>query len=328
MEEINEQILSAFGLKLKSFRKSKYMYICRTDKGTRVLRSVSVSEDKINTIHTIKEHLFRKGFSNLARYCLCEQGTPFFDSPDGTIYVMTEHLPYPEIDITDRNDIRKTVRTIAYFHKLSCFSDIDDSLYESESLTEELERKAKRLKTLKKFASNQKHLSDFDVSFIKSFDTYYSDAVDSLSVIYSSSPDDIAKKAREMKMICHNELKEDNILKAPEKLFITNFDRISFENSILDLSQFILRYIRKHGDNYLSAGEILDIYNSVNQLTENDINILYALLKFPSRYINICENYYTKKRTWTPSGVTSRFTQLIEMKKHLDEYISQIRIKK
>ena len=327
MEELNEQIFAAFGLKLRSFRKSKYMYICRTDKGTRVLRTVSVSEDKINTIHTINEHLFTKGFSNFARYCLCEDGSPFYNSNDG-IYVMTEHLPYPEIDITDKNDIIKAVRTISHFHKLACFSDIDDSLYTEEKLTEELERKVKRLKALKKFASNQRHLSDFDVSFIKSFDKYYDDALYSLSLIYSSSPNELAVRAKQMKMICHNELKEDNILKAPEKLFITNFDRISFENYILDLARFILRYIRKHGDNYLSASEILDIYTSVNELTANDINILYALLKFPSRYINICESYYSKKRTWTPSGVTARFEQLLEMKKHFDEYISHFQIKK
>ncbi|MBR1736091.1 MAG: hypothetical protein IJ736_03610, partial [Firmicutes bacterium] len=69
------------------------------------------------------------------------------------------------------------------------------------------------------------------------------------------------------------------------------------------------------------------IYTSVNELTANEMNILYALLKFPSRYINICESYYTKKRTWAPSGVISRFTQQLEMRKHFDEYISHLQKK-
>ncbi len=67
-------------------------------------------------------------------------------------------------------------------------------------------------------------------------------------------------------MICHNKLKEDNILINNNQIYLTNFEDIGTRHYIYDLASFINRYISKpEPDNTKpAAGDTEEQLNTTN----------------------------------------------------------------
>lgn len=325
LDEIINNIVEAFNLKAKTISKSKYMYICKTDKGVKVLKPVNISAEKIEFCHKVKESLYKSGFVNLDRFQLSVLEKPYHIYGN-TPYVLTDYINYPETDLTNMYQIKEIITTLAKLHNISKNNKYYEEIPESETtdICSEFKKSLERLKVLKKFASNQKQLSDFDVMFIKNYSYYCNEASDSLNILEKSEFSNLQNEAYNKKMICHNSINEENFLISSNGLYITNFNLCSIDCSLIDLAEFITRYIRKHGEDYLSINEIIDLYNVINPINDNELKILYAIIKFPLKYINVCNSYYSRRRSLTPNSITNRLKTIIEKKEHQSEYIKPL----
>lgn len=326
MDEVNAQVVQGFSLKSKGISKSKYMYICKTDKGVKIIRPTATEQNKLLLISELQQHLIRNGFKNIDRYHTSVQNKPFYVY-NGATYIMTDYIEYPESDLTNLSNVKNIILSVAKFHKLcqNVISSEDNYIESNSDILNQYIKKTSRLKNLKKFASNQSHLSDFDVMFIKNFDYFYNEAYEACQLLKNSKYNYLMNTAQKNRMICHNCLKEENLLSSQDGIYITNFNNCTLNHFILDLCEFINRYIRKHGNDYYRISDIVELYDSVNPLNQNILEVLYALLKFPDKYIKICESYYNKRRSWTPNSVANRFELIIEQKKHHFEYIQELK---
>lgn len=324
MDEINYQLVNEFDFRARSIKKSKYMYICRSDRKARVVWSTSQETKQLLLIDSLKNHLNAKGFINTDKFYKSSQGTPYFSNENGT-YLMTDYIDYPESDFSDERNMKEIVKAVALIHKCAIGFELpEDFEYPQMEIIKKFENGINNLKKLKKYVYNQKKYSDFDIAFIKSFDNYYKDAQESLDILRNSKIDELIKKAKIERMFCHNNLKEENLLKGKDSIFILGFDRMSIDHYVFDLAALIDRYIRKHGDSVLSIKEIIDVYSSYNEIDPEILKILYALIRFPSKYIKICEGFYNKKRTWVPNSISEQFKSLIEKREHYLEYLDPI----
>lgn len=323
MEEITQQLLEEFNFKVRSIRKSKYMYICRNERQARIIKLSSQSCEQILFIEEIKKRLLENGFKNIDKYYFSSQQTPFFSCENG-VYVMSDYIDYPEADFENPKQMKEIVKAVAKIHKLGSGYEMKNPEPYQASAIDKFEKGIKKLKSIKKIVCSQKKYSDFDISFIKHYESYLSDALEAQEILNNSKIIALNEEGIKRRLFCHNALKEENILFSSKGIFITGFDNATPQHYVLDLYQLIERYMRKHGAEYLTLEELLDIYFRYNEKDERLYPILFAFLKFPFRFIKICESFYNKKRNWVPNSTKEQLKELLELKEINEKYIAEV----
>lgn len=324
MDEVTSTLVRKFKFKPKYIRKRKYMYICDTDKGTKVIRPVNYTPDKILFVHNIKQHLIKQGFSELDKYYISDEGLPYVINDD-ILYIMTDYIDLEECDLSDRNHSLKAIELLAKFHKLSQgYNNIDINNIENFDIENIFNKKIDFLVKMKKQVCKQKNLKDFELAFIKNFDYFYKNGVEAIEILNKYRYKELNKIANKNIMICHNKIKEENIL-IGQKSYLTQFENITIDHFIYDLASFIIRYIKKHQEDYLSLEEILITYSKINYIDGNTLPILYALIKFPNRYIDTCKSFFDRRRNFTPISIISDLENVLQLKDFQENYISKIK---
>lgn len=323
MEELIYKIVKQFNFKLKFFKKSKYMYICSTDKGIKVIKQTNIDCEKIIFLNDLKTHLCLNGFYHIDNYNITSSGLPYVNIDDA-IYIMTDYnKDGEEYEFCDIFETRRVIETVARLHKATIGFDKSFKTKKNVTILDVFEKKQKKLKDIKRFVNKQKNMSEFDFMFIKNFQYFYEKTQKSIEILKKYNYNDLNLN-KQCQMICHNNLKEENIIISKE-IFLINFENVAQKHYINDLAMFILRYIRKHGKEFLSLNEILDIYNKINPIENKYLPILYAILNFPERYIDICKSFYDKKRSFTPISIANQFENILKLKEYHLDYIKAIK---
>lgn len=324
MDEFTSTLVSKFNFKPKYIRRKKYMYICNTDKGNKVIRPVNLTTDKISFVHNIKQHLINQGFNQIDFYYLSDENLPYVINEDIT-YIMTDYIDLDECDLTDKYHIRKAIELIAIFHKLAQgFKGEMDKNLEGLDIKEVFNKKLASLLKMKKQASKQKKITDFELMFLRNFDYFYKNAVEAMEILERHKYENINKLALKNTMICHNKIKEESIL-IGHKSYLTQFENITINHFIYDIASFITRYIKKHPEDYLSLEDILITYSKINYIDGNILPILYALIKFPNRYIEACQSFFERRRNFTPISISSDLQNVLDLKDFQELYIKKIK---
>ena len=323
MDEVTSNLVKKFNFKPKYIRRKKYMYICNTDRGIKVIRPVNYTTDKIVFAHNIKNHMINKGFTNLDNYYLSCEGLPYVINED-IVYTMTDYIDLDDWEFTDNNKFKIAIELLANFHKLSQGYNNENFYIEPIDIKENFKRKLEQLIKIKKQTNKQKKLTDFEILFIKNFEHFYKNAVETIDILEKYKYENLNMIAKKNNMICHNKIKEENIL-IGDKCYITQLENITIDHYVYDLASFINRYIKKHTDNYINLEEILTIYSKINYIDKSVLPILYALIKFPSAYIETCQSFSERRRNFTPISIFNDLEEVVYLKDFSEQYLGKIK---
>lgn len=323
MDDFTESLVKKFNFKPKYIRRKKYMYICNTDKGTKVISPTEYTTDKILFVHNIKQHLLSKGFDNINSYYMSNENLPYVINENIT-YIMTDYIDLDECDLSKKEDTKKMIELMANFHKLcQGFKYEGEQNFTNSDIKMLFKKKLDNLVKMKKIASKQKKLTDFELTFIKSFDYFYRNAVNSINILEKYRYENLNTLAHKNSMICHNKIKEENIL-IGKKCYLTQLEHISINHFIYDLASFISRYIKKHCDDYFMLEDILSTYSKINYIDSSLLPIIYALVNFPTRYIDTCQSFFERRRNFTPICITTDLEETLMLKDFQQNYLSKI----
>ena len=164
-------------------------------------------------------------------------------------------------------------------------------------LAEQFAKRVNEMTALKKRVKKQGRLSEFDVIFLKNYDYYMENLNNSLALLKESQFDELCQAAKEQNAICHNQYKEELLYMKEGDVTVTNFNDVSIDPCLMDLADIIKRYIKYFGDGRLCLAEILEMYTKTNDLSDAEIQALYPLLLYPTKFIKICNQYYVKNRS-------------------------------
>ncbi len=324
MDDLNIHVLQGFGIRAKRIMKEKSAYILSTDKGYKMIRKSFDTCDSISFQHEIKEFLAKKGFLFTDRFDMSVNCKPYIEY-DNNIYTMTSVFDFKEADFFDKTLFIKIIEQIATFHKVAQKINFSSKVHYGDSqIIETYKKNLEELNIIKKKISSQKRFSDFDVLYIKNYNYYKEQIETTIELLEKTKVKRYLQMARLNNTICHGLLKEENILTDNPNVYIINFSNASIGYSLFDLCNIIKRYVKNLPQNYLTISEIIDIYSKINPLEQEELSILYPLLLFPHKFIRICGQYYSKKRTWTPSAIANRMETVVNSKEAYHEYVKQL----
>ena len=150
------------------------------------------------------------------------------------------------------------------------------------------------------------------MDYIKIVEFYKSLGKRAKAVIDTSYYVELCKTTEEEKIFCHHDYTYHNIIiDKEEKVNVIDFDYCKREVRIYDISAFMVKVLKRVKWDLEYAKLIIDAYNEVDIIKEDEYRVLYSYLLFPQRFWRLSNRYYYNEVNWSQNTFNSKMEELI-----------------
>lgn len=324
MQELDKEISEKYNLDISGMSSFKETYIISSSKGRKVLKKTELSPDRIEFVHGAKEHLYNNGFVHLDRYLCTVEGKPYMEI-NGDHYVVSDFIEGRECNFASREDVIKASRALAQLHKASKGFILPVPLKTRDDLGKLPAYFGKRLEEIKKLKKvAKKGKSKFDYMFLQYVDYFYNLGEKTIEQLAVSKYVQLCEQTRKDGILCHHDYTHSNILCADKGITVVNFEFCCFELRVYDIANLLRRKMRKCDWDPREAEVILREYQSVEKLTEVELQIMKLILQFPQKFWRVANKFYNSKRSWSEKSYAAKLQEVVDElephKKFMEKY--------
>lgn len=311
------EIERQFDIKIEVIKANKGVYYLRTNKGERCLKRINYGPQKLLFVYGAKEHLNSNGFSNVDNYFLNIEGEPYA-LVNEDLYTLSTWLDGRECDFHNIEEVIIAAKTLAKMHEASKgYEPPENSKLKSDlgRWNHLMEKRIKSLDKMRDMLRKKSNKSDFDIVYLKSMEFYKEIGTKALKTLEESAYYELCAKAELEKSFCHHDFTYHNIiLNDKNDVYVIDFDFCKREVRTFDISNFMIKVLKRVDWNFNFAKEIIEAYNSVSPLLDEEYKVLYAYLQFPQRYWRLANRYYYNEVNWGQNTFYNKLKGVVEEK--------------
>ena len=308
------EIERQFNIKIESIKPNRGVYYVKSDKGLRCLKKINFGIQKLLFVYGAKEHLINNGFDTVDRYVLNIDGLPYA-LVNEDIYTLSQWLEGRECDFQNKNDLVIAAKNLAKLHIASRgYEPPENSKLKSDlgRWPHLMEKRIKSFDKMKDMARKKSMKTPFDLNYVKAVQFYKDLGKRAMNVLEDSRYMDICRITEEEKSFCHHDYTYHNIVIDNEnRVNIIDFDYCKREVGTYDIANFMIKVLKRVDWNIEYANIILDSYNSVNPLREEEYRVIFAFLLFPQRFWRLSNRYYYNEVNWAQNTFNKKIDELI-----------------
>lgn len=322
------EIERQFGIKIESLKPNKGVYILKTNIGTKCLKKIDYGVQKLYFVYGAKEHLISKGFTNLDRYCLNTEGNPYAIVNED-IYTLSSWIEGEECDFNDPEKIINATKKLGELHLMSKGyepqenSKLKTDLGRWEHL---MMKRAKGLDKMKEMGRKKGRYTDFDLIYIKNLEFYKELCKRALNILEGSKYIKLCQEAEEDKSFCHHDYTYHNIIIDKNGGYnIIDFDYCKREIRAYDISSLMTKVLKRNDWKVEYAKLIINTYNEISPITQDEIRVIYSFLIFPQRFWRLANRYYYNEVNWSLSTFDKKIGGLVEEQEKYTKFIQEFK---
>jgi CotS family spore coat protein len=317
-----------FNIEIESIKPNKGVYLLKTNKGMKCLKKINYGTQKLLFVYGAKEHLIQNGFPRVDRYCLNIDGNPYA-LVNEDIYTLSEWIEGRECDFYNKEDLLIAAKNLAFLHIASKgFDPPENSKLKSDlgRWPHLMDKRIKSFEKMRDMARKKGNKSSFDLNYIKSIEVYKEQGRRAMRVLENSNYLELCKIADEEKGFCHHDYTYHNIIiDSSNSVHVIDFDYCKKEVRTYDLSLFMIKVLKRMDWDIEYAKLIIDSYNEISPLREDEFRVLFAFLLFPQRYWRLANRYYYNEVNWAQSTFNNKIEELIEEQSKYNSFIEEFK---
>lgn len=322
------EIERQFDIKIENIKPNKGVYLLKTDKGTKCLKKINYGTQKLLFVYGAKEHLIKNGFPKVDRYCLNVDGSPYA-LVNEDIYTLSEWIEGRECDFRNKDNLIKAARSLAYMHIASKGyeppenSKLKTDLGRWPNLMEKRVRSFDKMRDMIRKKGNK---TKFDLNYMKAMQFYKDLGKIAMGVLADSQYIDLCRITEEEKGFCHHDFTYHNIIIDTEECVnVIDFDYCKREIRTYDISAFMIKVLKRVDWNIEQAHLIINAYNEVSPLKEEEYRTLFAFLLFPQRFWRLANRYYYNEVNWPSNTFNNKLEELISEQENYIKFIEEFK---
>lgn len=300
------EVLEQFGISAYRTTRGRGAFICETNRGMVLLRETSSKEEKFAKEYYITEEIKKAGFDKVDAFIKTTEGMLLAEDADKKKYYLKKWYDATECDVKKFNDVMEASKAIARMHKsLEKIIIPDDGennfhMPMSVSLEEKYQRKMREMKSLRNYLRKKKKKSVFERAVYESMEGFIKEGNDTIESLIISGYSAFYGKIQKEKVITHGSCNHHNILNGRGYVAIVNFERATINVPVTDLYDFMRKILEKYNWDIKLAYGIINEYNSIRSISDDEMNVLAHLFAFPEKYFKILDHYYNSSKAWLP----------------------------
>ena len=256
--------------------------LCYTSRGFLILREFHGSEKKLEKQQELLLRLQENGI-NTDYFLRNNQESLVSKDKTEQRFTLQHWYEGKECDTKSREDILKSVRTLARLHILMKMEPVEE--YRERSLREEYLRHNQELRKIRKFIRNKGASNVFEKNYLASVEQF---------------------------------LERDNLGTA-----VTNFGHWSFDIQIADLYRFMRKILEKYNWNLELAGEMLREYHKIRPISAEEWKNLRVRFTYPEKYWKLANYYYSHKKVWISEKNVEKLQNLIRQREIWENFAEE-----
>lgn len=322
-----QKILNMYNLNIITVEKVRSVYKIYTDNGLFCLKEASNNRKKAMKSIKIIEHLKSQGFNNIANPYPSSIGSYFVKTKDSAYY-LTDWIDAEEVNFSDNQHIIESSKLLAEFHKYAKGFKADDIKITNQigKWPTIFSNKINFLNDIKEKLSLNQYIEDFDIMYQNSIDYFINEAQFSLHMLKHSEYESICKHYNKEQQICHNSFYYQNILvDKNNKYYLIDLESCVYDFPFRDIGKLIMRILDKKENlwNFQLCKDILNAYNSVKTIEENEYKAILPLIIFPYKFYKIGQKKYIKKKRWKNERFYRKLKRIIEYREKKEEFVNK-----
>ena len=305
MNEKSLEVLEQYELNIYRINRGRGGMIISTGDGTKLLLECQKSDKYYEREDTITGLLVGQGINNTDTYMRNNKGEMFVNDSEGRRYVLKNWYDGRECNVSDAHDISTAVNSLARLHiALNQVSkNYKDKLsfnYNTQDIKTVYTRHARELKMAFNYLKNKNNKSEFEQLAYKNIQSFYDEAMEAVSLFGRDNIMERIQQISELGQISHGSFNYHNIIMLKESCAITNFDKYKNECQISDLYQFMRKILEKCDWNIKCAYSIIEKYDSIRHINDEDMQLLSVMFAFPEKFWKIINYYINSNKAWIP----------------------------
>lgn len=297
MQDYELAILEQYPVNVKSTRKTRGAFFCDTDQGLLLLREAGMSKKRLPAIYELCSHLEKQGYVRTDQLIANTQGEYVSTSEEGKDYILKRWFKGRECDIRKGRELMEGTVNLAHLHRFMN-EPLKQELPCGSHIEKEYVSHNRELKKVRKFIRNQAPKGEFELEFLKCFDSMYEWAEAALEEVSRSGYDDLYRESLEKGAMIHGDYNYHNILMTDEGAATTGFDKCRKDIQAEDLYYFLRKAMEKHGWNRRTGEHMLDAYGAVRPLSDKEFGYLKLRLIYPEKFWKLVDSYYRSNKAW------------------------------
>ena len=170
------------------------------------------------------------------------------------------------------------------------------------------------------------HKSDFDLIYIKSMEFYKEMGREAFKTLESSNYMALCEIAEMDKSFCHHDFTYHNIIiDKDDNVNVIDFDYCKREIRVFDISNFMTKVLKRVNWDFEYGKAIIESYNMVSPLREDEYKVLYAYLQFPQRYWRLANRYYYNEVNWGQNTFAKKLQNIIDEKENYLSFLNKFK---
>lgn len=128
----------------------------------------------------------------------------------------------------------------------------------------------------------------------------------------------------EKKGFCHHDIAHHNVLITEnDEVNIIDFDYCILDTHLHDLSSILIRRLKNGKWEIEEAMKILNCYNEVYEIKDNEIPIMASFIEFPQEYWQLGIQYYWERKPWEEEFFENRLLKVIEDREFRQDFVDE-----
>lgn len=317
MRPLNRELLGQYDVSVKRLEYIRSNYYLDTNRGKLMLRKVDLPKEQILFEYEVDTHLKDNGFEEINTIYTTKKKSPFALLA-GQYYIMQEYVNCDETDFKNLKDLKETVLVLARFHKAcrgveSKIKDVDG--VKIKNIYEHYCKRMGENAKLKKTIMGLKQKSKFEIMFLDSAKEYRQLEEMALETISYDLVEELINEVKEKRIIAHKDYTYHTVNKTDmDTYIISQVDMCGYDIQVLDLAHILSKIMQKNEWDSKILHELIDAYNSVRPLSNNEFRLLKFLMIYPDKYNSICYKYISSKRRWNYSMFEQKWENMLVYK--------------
>ena len=321
-------ILEQYPFEVKQTVKGRGALICETSQGLKILKEYRGSEGRADFLYRLLQFLAGHGQEHVDFIVRTKEEKTLARDVDGTAYIVRDWYEGRECDTKSREDVLRAIRQLADMHSiLRTFpEEIPNYLQiQDDSLLSENERHTRELKKVRNFIYNRKKKSDFEMEFLHSFDLFYQEALNVVTMQKELQEKEETDGRQGIYGICHGDYNQHNVVFLRKGMAVLNFEKASYDVQAADLGNFMRKILEKHNWNMGLGMDMMKAYNDVRKLNYQEMNQLYIRLAYPEKYWKIANHYFNTSKAWVCGRNLEKLQKIITQNEDRERFLCLIR---
>ncbi len=298
-------VFDQFGISVYRTVRGRGAFICETSDGMKLLRETVYSREKYAKEDFVTRALFDSGYETVDVFCKTLAGELFAEDEDKKKYYLKNWFEAAECDVKSYHDVISAVAGIARMHlHLNLIrvnrEELPFKIPVAESTKARFGRKYKEMRSINNYLRKKKKKTDFERKAWENMQGYLLEAESAMELLEQFDYDRLFQNAEEKVTLAHGSCNHHNILTGRDYVAVVNFERAHINLQITDLYDFMRKILEKYHWDIKLAYRMIDEYNRVKTISEEELKLLAVLFGYPEKYFKIMNHYYTSSKAWIP----------------------------